>query len=137
MLVVALIVLVACALVILGALFGDPSQVVTLDFFDIVEAEVTSVGAFLIGLATGAVTMLGLWLLLVGSAGPGTRRSSGAAWRSATRSWRRRRPSSSHKLGIDRTVVDDDPADRPERKEIYGLSTQPRDATDEGSGPPA
>jgi hypothetical protein len=64
MIVVALILIVVCAVVILGVLFGDPSAVVDLNFFDIESFQVTSIEAFFVGLTTGVVSLLSLWLLL-------------------------------------------------------------------------
>lgn len=67
MIVVALIIIAVCAVIILGAVLGDPSEVIELGLFDLWSAEVTSIGAFLIGLGTGVLTLLGLWLLVAGS----------------------------------------------------------------------
>ena len=64
MIIVALVLVAACAVVILGAIFGDPSEIVSLAFFDMFDVEVTSIGAFLVGVVTGAVSLLALWLLV-------------------------------------------------------------------------
>jgi type VI protein secretion system component VasK len=127
MIIVALVLVVACALVILGAIFGDPSAVVSLAFFELVDVEVTSIGAFLIGVVTGAVSLVSLWLMVA------------ALRRARHKSVERRQMEKRHdelekekvelerKLGRDRQpseVTDPEPV----RSEPYGLSTQPKDA---------
>lgn len=131
MIIVALILVVVCAVVILGALFGDPSQLVTLNFFDVTSVDVTSMEAFLIGLATGAVSLLALWLLLASLRRAQHKASERRAMEKRHEELEKEKAELEHKLGRDRQpeVTEVTPAE-PGRKDTYGLSTQPRQDPD-------
>ncbi len=134
MIIVALIVLVACAVVILGAIFGDPSQTITLSFFDMVDAEVSSIGAFLIGLITGAVTLAGLWLLFVALRRARHKSVERRQMEKRHEELEKEKAELEHKLGRDRVVTDPLPAE-PGSRDTYGISSQPRSAADEEDRP--
>ena len=127
MIVVALILVVVCAVVILGALFGDPSELVTLNFFDVQSVDITSIEAFLIGLATGAVSLLALWLLVASLRRARHQSAERRAMERRHEELEKEKADLEHKLGRDRrpepTAVT--PAE-PVRKDTSGLSTQPR-----------
>lgn len=128
MIVVALILVAACAVVILGALFGDPSAVVELSFFDVASADVTSVGAFLIGLATGAVTLLGLWLLYAAARRARHKSAERRTMEKRHDELEREKAELESKLGRDRqsTQVSPTQATHPDpgRRETYTRPTQ-------------
>ena len=127
MIVVALILVVVCVVVILGALLGNPSEVVRLEFFDVVSADVTSVEAFLIGLATGAVTLLALWLLIAALRRARHQASERRAMERRHDELEREKAELEHKLGRDREA--DRTLGSPAASgstETHGTTTQPR-----------
>lgn len=122
MIIVALILVLVCAVVILGALFGDPSELVTLNFFDVSSVDVTSVELFLIGVATGAVSLLALWLLVASLRRARHKSSERRAMEKRHEELEKEKAELEHKLGRDREPQPDaDPGN-----ETYGLSPQTR-----------
>ena len=115
MIIVALILVVVCAVVILGAVLGDPSGVVRLEFFNTTTVNGTSVEIFLIGLGTGAVSLLALWLLLLALRRAQHKASERRALERRHEELEKEKAELEHKLGRDRlpdSPVDPDP-DRP------------------------
>ena len=131
MIIDALILVVLCALVILGALLGDPSALVTLNFFDVTSIDVTSVESFLIGLATGAVALLALWLLVASLRRARHKASDHRAMEKRHEELEKEKAELEHKLGRDKEpeVTEVTPGE-PGRRDTYGLSTQPRQDPD-------
>ncbi len=114
MIVVAVIILAVCAVVILGVVFGDQSQVVSLSFYDAVSADVTSSQSFLIGVATGAVTLLALWLLFAALRRSRQKAAERRAMERRHSELQKEKAELEDKLGRDReptdvTVVETDP----------------------------
>ena len=140
MIVVALILVAACAVVILGALFGDPSAVVELSFFDVGSADVTSVGAFLIGLATGAVTLLGLWLLYAAARRARHKSAERRTMEKRHDELEREKAELESKLGRDRQPTHMPPSQAahadPGGRESYTRPTQPAPNPDPRVTPP-
>jgi hypothetical protein len=121
MILVALALVALCAVVILGVLFGAPSGLVTLNFFDVASVDVTSIENFLIGLATGAVSVLSLWLLLASLRRAQQKASERRAMEKRHEELEKEKAELEHKLGRDRP----EPTEAPDRDDTYGLTTQP------------
>jgi len=128
MVVVALILIVICAVAILGVLFGDPSGVVNLNFFDVQSFEVTSIEAFFVGLATGVVSLLSIWLLLVSVRRARQKASERRAMEKRHEELEKEKAELEEKLGRDKdesTVASPDP-DRPDGYNSTRVDPDPR-----------
>ena len=122
MIIVALILVVLCAVVIVGAVFGDPSAVVRLEFFDVSSVDATSVEIFLIGLATGAVSVLALWLLVAAVRRARQKNAERRAMERRHEELEREKAELEHKLGRDRTTDAGVPPAETDPDRTYGTS---------------